>query len=436
MSKSVVRTFVTAVAAMLGMSVALPAQTFTSLYSFTPQGGTGYRPIAGVIVGPQGQLYGTTFYGGAYTYGTVYELAPPGSPGGAWTKTVLHSFGDQNGDVYPHAGVTLGPGGALYGVTEAGSSSTLPFTNGTVYQLRPPSGTSTHWPESVLHQFTGADGQNPLPSLVAGPGNAIFGATAAGTDPTTYGGTVFRLTAPSAAGGEWSLTTLWDFSMVGGVDGPQGTLAIYGDRIYGTTKDGGTGAVGAVFELTPPTVEGGSWTENTIYNFTAENGDGSTPYAGVVVDANGVLYGTTEAGGLPDQNCAHGFCGIAFSLAPPSLSGVTWTETILHSFTGENGDGATPYAGVILGPDGVLYGTTAAGGSIQNQSCGAGCGIVYELVPPPSQGGTWTEVVLHNFNGADGNEPYAGLVLANGTLYGTTAYGGASNQGTVFSVVP
>ena len=124
-------------------------------------------------------------------------------------------------------------------------------------------------------------------------------------------------------------------------------------------------------------------------------------------------------------------------MTPPTVNGGTWTETILHSFTGANGDGFKPYAGVTLGPGGVLYGTTAAGGSIQNQSCGAGCGIVYELVPPSSQGGIWIEIILHNFDGADGNEPYAGVTLGgDGTLYGTTWFGGASNQGTVFSLVP
>jgi uncharacterized repeat protein (TIGR03803 family) len=172
-----------------------------------------------------------------------------------------------------------------------------------------------------------------------------------------------------------------------------------------------------------------------LHTFTGENGDGISPYAGVVVDANGVLYGTTELGGA--QPCDHNGCGVVFSLTPPSAPGGTWTETILHTFTGENGDGVTPYAGVTLGPNGVLYGTTAGGGAIRNDSCGAGCGVVFELVPPSSQGGTWTEVILHNFDGSDGNEPYAGVTMGpEGTLYGTTVFGGTSNQGTVFSLVP
>jgi uncharacterized repeat protein (TIGR03803 family) len=209
MSKSIIiRTLVTAAGAILATSLALPAQTFTSLYSFSQQGGHGWQPMAGVIVGPQGQLYGTTLYGGAYTYGTVYELAPPVSSGGAWAEIVLHSFGDQSGDVYPYAGLALGPGGALYGVTEAGGSSSLPFTNGTVYQLKPPIGTSTHWPESVLYQFMGGiDGQNPLASLVIGPGKALYGTTFAGSG-ASVNGTVFRVTPPAASGGEWIETVL------------------------------------------------------------------------------------------------------------------------------------------------------------------------------------------------------------------------------------
>ena len=436
MSKSIISTFVTTAGAMLVMSVALPAQTFTSLHSFAQQGGHGWLPEGGVLVGPQGQLYGTTYYGGLYTYGTIFELAPPASQGAAWAETVLHSFSDQSGDAYPTTGLSMGPGGALYGVTGSNGGGGAPAFFGTAYQLLPPSGTGTHWPESILHQFTGgADGESPAGVLTVGPGRALYGTTFSGSG-STINGTVFRLTPPAAGGNEWTETVLWAFGAFGPAN-PQGTLATYNGRIYGVTTAGGTGLVGTVFELAPPTLKGGAWTETTIYNFTGENGDGSTPYAGVVADANGVLYGTTEAGGLPNQGCnPHGFCGIVFSLTPPSVSGGTWTETILHSFTGENGDGATPYAGVILGPNGVLYGTTDAGGSIRNQSCGAGCGIVYELVPPSSQGGTWTEVVLHNFGGADGKEPFAGLVLANGTLYGTTSYGGTSNQGTVFSLIP
>jgi len=308
MFKLTIRTCVAASGALLAMSVGLSAQTFTSLYSFAQQGAHGWQPWGSVVVGPQGQLYGTTFHGGAYTYGTVYEIEPPASSGGTWIETVLHSFGDQNGDVYPPAGLAMGPGGALYGVTEEAGSSSLPQTYGTVYQLLPPSGTSTRWPESILHQFTGgADGEGPQSSLTVGPGQALYGTTSGGS--ATVNGTVFRLTPPTPASGGWTETVLWGFEAFGPA-GPQGTLAVYGDRIYGVTKAGGAGLAGTVFELAPPTVEGGSWTETTIYNFTGANGDGSTPYAGVVVDANGVLYGTTELGG--SQACDHGGCGIVF----------------------------------------------------------------------------------------------------------------------------
>jgi uncharacterized repeat protein (TIGR03803 family) len=435
MSKSVIRTFVTTAGAVLAMSVALPAQTFSSLYSFAQQGGHGWQPWGGVVVGAQGQLYGTTYYGGTYTYGTVYELAPPASQGSAWTETVLHSFGDQNGDVYPTTGLAMGAGGALYGVTAEHGSSSLPTTYGTAYQLRPPSGTSTHWPDSLLYQFTGgADGDSPAGALTVGPGHALYGVTSSGSGASQFGA-VFRLTPPATSGSGWTETVLWGFGGGAGQPSiPQGSLAIYSDRIYGTTQFGGTGDVGTVFELAPPTVEGGTWTEATIYSFTGRNGDGISPLAGVVADANGVLYGTTEEGGI--QPCGHNGCGIVFSLTPPSVAGGAWTEAILHSFGAEEGDGSEPYAGVILGPNGVLYGATYVGGSNQGATCGEGCGIVYELVPPSSQAGTWTEVILHTFDGTDGSGPYASLTLANGALYGTTRFGGASNQGTVFSLVP
>jgi uncharacterized repeat protein (TIGR03803 family) len=159
----------------------------------------------------------------------------------------------------------------------------------------------------------------------------------------------------------------------------------------------------------------------TVYSFSGENGDGSGPYSAVIYTANGTLYGVTAYGGVYNS-------GTVFELTPP-VSGRGWTETVLHSFGG-GADGAYPYAGMVAGANGVLYGTTNYGGA-------SGMGIVYQLTPPGSSGSGWTETILHNFNGSDGAYPYATPALAeNGALYGTTELGGTTDYGAVFQLTP
>jgi len=186
-----------------------------------------------------------------------------------------------------------------------------------------------------------------------------------------------------------------------------------------TAQAGGVYNSGAVFELTP-TVTGG-WSEKVLHSFNSTNGDGTNPYASLVLDAHGNLYGTTCYGGANGN-------GAVFELTP-SLSG-TWTETVLHSFTGE--DGSCSFAPLIFDTAGNLYGTAYNGGAY-------GWGAVFELIR--SSGGTWTEKVLHSFsvNSPRGYWPQNGLVFdASGNLYGTanggTIYGGSS-RGVVFELM-
>ncbi len=200
-------------------------------------------------------------------------------------------------------------------------------------------------------------------------------------------------------------------------------------NLYGVTQFGGTHGLGTVFELSPNS--NGSWTESILYSF-AESTDGGQPWAGVVMDKNGNLYGTTSAGG--DASCApiHGFCGTAYELSPNGDG--TWTETVLVDFTGDNG--LTPYGSLILDDAGNLYGTTEAGGP-------NGWGTVFEL--SPNGDGTWTQTILHGF-GIDNNgaKPFSNLLFdAQGNLWGTTAYGGLRDDclenfgcGTVFEMTP
>jgi uncharacterized repeat protein (TIGR03803 family) len=160
--------------------------------------------------------------------------------------------------------------------------------------------------------------------------------------------------------------------------------------LYGTTLSGGSGpfpdcyfdteiGCGTVFQLTPPATPGGAWTESVIYNFAGGIGEGAYPYASLVLGKNGVLYGTTSYGGTSASGSAcpsdaNPGCGTVFQLTPPATPGGAWTETILHGFTGQDGDGAVPYGGLTLSPSGTLYGTTAAGGT-------AGGGTVFSIVP-------------------------------------------------------
>jgi hypothetical protein len=190
---------------------------------------------------------------------------------------------------------------------------------------------------------------------------------------------------------------------------------------------GGTDGRGAIFQVAPPTGPGGQWTESVIYSFgldvigvkggpTVGRDDPLTP---VVIGANGVLYGTTSYGG-PNGGTGG---GVAYSLTPTSSG--SWRETVLYAF---------PYIGnlvspgtLALGESGILYGAINLGGSFKE-------GTIFALKPPSSAGGAWTEVVLHTFSGPDGEVPTGVAIGSGGVLYGTTFRGGINGYGTVFAL--
>ena len=398
-----------------------PAPALKTLYYFEPASGPGPN---GLALGSGGALYGTTtdVAGGA---GTVYSLKPPAPPGGSWTETVLYSFTGGGDGGAPYAGVVIGKKGALYGTTRYGGAfnPNCPQGCGTVFSLAPPTSPGGPWVERVLYAFTGGnDGAYPFAAVVIGSGGGLFGTTQAG-GPSNVG-TVFRLIPPSAQGGVWTETVLHSFA---GSDGsaPQASVVIgKGGVLYGTTAYGGNFSVncslgcGTVFSLAPPASPEGSWTEAILHEFTYGE-DGLLP-GGVVIGGGGVLYGTTESGGIS------AFAGTVFSLTPPTSTGGAWTEDVLYSLKGFPGDGGSPFAGVVIGSGGVLYGTTDFGGLSTDW------GTVFSLAPPASPGGAWTETVLYSFTGgSDGGFPLTGLVIgARGVLYGTTN----SAYGTVFAL--
>ncbi len=414
-------TFAAVLGASASASLAQTGPSLTTLY--------GAGSYVNVVMGPNGALYGTG------KSNTVFALAPPASPGGAWTETVLHTFTGQNGDGSAPYGCPLrGKSGALYGTTQEGGTLGL----GIVYELTPPATQGGAWTENVIYTFTGGtDGSYPFTSLVMGKSGALYGTTSVGGDAgSPIGcnglgcGTVYELTPPSTPGGTWTETVPYRFT--GGNDGgnPAAGLTIGPNGVlYGTTEYGGASADGVAFALTPPSSPGGVWTQTVLHTFTGQNGDGAFPWSGLTIGPHGVLYGTTTAGGTANM-------GTVYALTPPATTGGEWTETVLHTFTGAS-DGSDPLGGVLIGSSGKLFGTTLNFGG--SKSCpGYDCGTVFMLQPPAAAGGAWTETILHSFGGGqEGAGPWAGLVMGkSGALYGTTAVDGTSNTGTVFELTP
>jgi uncharacterized repeat protein (TIGR03803 family) len=272
------------------------------LYSFLSNGRDGNTPLSALVFDSDGNLYGTTYNGGAYNYGTVFELSP--RTGGGWTEKVLHSFQDIQGKdgSFPNGSLTFDSAGNLYGTTQNGGL----YHVGTAFELTPRAGGG--WAETILHNF--AVNAFPRAGLIFDAAGNLYGTTPSGG--TGHKGTVFELTP--AVGGEWPETVLHSFEN-NGVDGyePLGSLVFDAKgNLFGTTFDGGTGTCregcGTVFELTP--AAGGEWTE-TVYSF-ADGLDGYWPASNLVFDRFGNLYGTTVNGGT-DGGCV---CGTVFELTP------------------------------------------------------------------------------------------------------------------------
>ena len=347
----------------------------------------------------------------------------------------------------PGAILAFGSNGTLYGTTEAGGSNDSRgngLIGGTVFELVPPATAGGAWTETVLYSFSNSFDapHTPFGGVFMGQGGAVYGTTfssqyISGGGGFEAGGAVFALKPPSSPGGSWTERTLFDFwsdSALGSE--PQAGLVSAGGSLYGTTY----GGCGTVYELSPPAVGGGAWTGTVISSF-ANGGCGSL--APVTVGPGGVLYGTTYAGGSGTGCSGVGGCGTVFQLTPPGVAGGAWTEAVIYSFTGINGDGASPVAGVVLGKNGVLYGTTTYGGSAtsgcHDPSTGAfGCGTVFQLTPPASPGGAWTETILHSFTGQNGEGSIPGPLTASpvGVLYGPTWSGGTAGKGTIFAIQP
>jgi uncharacterized repeat protein (TIGR03803 family) len=282
---------------------------------------------------------------------------------------------------------------------------------------------------TTLYSFTGgSDGATPLAGLIFDAAGNLYGTASDNLAPVVRYGTVFKLTPPSTTGGSWTQTVLHSFAGTTDGAGPYAGLVFdAAGNLYGTTSGGGQldyypyRTYGTVFKLSPPSTAGGTWTESVLHKFTGS--DGANPYAGLIFDATGNLYGTTFAGGVFGGSCPNG-CGTVFSLTPPSTMGGPWSESVLYAFTTlESTDGVVPAAELILDASGNLYGTTTQHGT---GYYGDFPGMVFKLTPPSTTEGTWTETALHIFNGlsaSDGAGPWGSLIADGaGNLYGTTYY--------------
>jgi uncharacterized repeat protein (TIGR03803 family) len=325
----------------------------------------GEEPFASLVLDPAGNLYGTTQFGGAWGYGTVFQISP--GVNGTWTETVVRSFdiSSRGGGVYPLASLIFDATGHLYGTTQQGGV----YGFGTVFRLT--LGTNGKWTEEALHNFNqnGKDGFYPSGGLIFDAAGNVYGITGKG-GAYNYG-TIFRL-APGT-NGRWTETVLHSFNNKNGADPQTGLIFDQAGNLYGTTLYGGASGTncgqgcGTVFQLAPGT--NGKWTEKVLHNFNNTAKDGNSPWAGLIFDAAGNLYGATAAGGIYGD-------GTVFQLAPGTNG--KWTEKILHSFNQTGQGGYSPYGSLIFDAAGNLYSTTVEGG---NSRCSFGCGTVLEITP-------------------------------------------------------
>ncbi len=341
----------------------------------------------------------------------------------------LYVFNGPNGG-FPYSQLTYDKGtfygtATVGGLTSAGIRDSGKFEGyGIVFAVSKVKG---KFAETYIYPFHNApnDGSNPNAGVIVDAAGNIYGTTTFGGNSSF--GAVFKLT-PIPSGG-FLESLIYSFKGSKKKDGANPYSQLLMDStgaLYGTTANGGStscsGGCGTVYKLTP---SGSTYTETVLYAFGGKN-DGTNPYSSLIEDANGALYGTTLFGGPTDS-------GAAYKLTPAKTG---YTESIMYGFAGGPADGAQPFSPLVLGNNGVLYGTTYNGG---NPTCGGGCGIAFALTP---SGSSYVESNVYIFQGGvDGSYPRAGLLLNKSTLYGSTYSGGgaacfSSGCGTVFKLVP
>lgn len=373
------------------------AQTLTVIHSFAGGSG-GDEPLAGVTLDAHGNLYGMTAFGGLEDGGAAYKLSPHGS---SWIYSQLYSFTSTSGDI-PIAKLLIGQNGSLYGSATAGGT----FDSGTVFNLQPPpracASASCPWQATVLHNFAlSSDGSQPHTITFDSSGN-IYGTTAAGGAAGL--GTVYKLTRSQG----WERSVLTDFQGTGAGAPYAGVILDASGNLYGA---GYGNYPGTVFEIT------NSGDVQVLHQF--DHSDGIDPFYGLVLDGQGNVYGQTAFEG------SGGNGGTVFELSP---SGGNWTFNLLYSLPGKVNNGTIGAPALTMDAQGNLYGTTFGNGAHNY-------GSVFKLTPSASG---WLFTDLYDFTGGnDGCAPWSDVVMDSaGNLYGTASGCGEHDAGTVWELTP
>jgi hypothetical protein len=391
------------VAAIFAIAAVSPAsaQTFTTLYTFY-----GSNPFGGLVADRNDNYYGTTAAGGEYYYGMVFELSPPTVAWGGWTETVIWNFagygyGDGAGPAYQ---LLIDEEGNLYGETRQGGI----YDSGTVFLLAPPKTSGGSWTKRILYLPTGGE-EVFFGELLRDSAGALYGTQF--SSGTFDEGLAFKLTP--GPNGEFRATTLYSFGATTADSAwPYGPLTMdMAGNLYGVSYGGGANKFGTAYKLTAPATEGGLWSNSVLYSF-GEGEQGCIPEGNVVLDRSGRLYGLTSGCGALGN-------GVFFQLTPTESG--PWLESILHAFSSTDGGGGSPSLALDTHAN-VFYGTSYYAG---------GFGVAYQIAPPVTRGGAWTDTVLHSFSGgSDGAYPVGPIVWdANGVLYSTS-------YSTAFSITP
>ncbi len=418
----------------LGACGAAEAAQFETIYRFTDNA-AGRDPSGDLAVDDRGVLFGTTERGGkvcpdaSYSCGgTIYRLKPPGAAGGVWRHNILHSFAGGRGGSTPRGGVVWHPDGILSGTTNYGGSVACAYEPhgwgcGTVFQLLSPEAGQGGWTKRVLHRFRGDnDGRLPDRRLSQYLDGTLFGAT---TDGGSGGnGVAFKVEFPNGPRGSGAMRL------------PPAPRSIdYAYLIIKALIKNNQGVHPLAIELSPP---GTMFLDDCVPLF----GPAASSAAATGYKSDGSLYGATQAGGSTDCVFTSVGCGVIYRFKPPADPSKPWRYVILHSFLGGSA-GAFPNAGVTIGPDRSLYGTTSQGGALCPNDETRGCGVVYRLLPPSGPSSGWRYRVLYRFKGGlDGAKPVGQLALgADGALYGATREGGgctfaSGGCGTVYKLTP
>jgi uncharacterized repeat protein (TIGR03803 family) len=345
----------------------------------------------------------------------VAALSLTGSALGAPAETVLVSFNGNNG-ANPYAGLIIDAAGNLFGTTYGTAS--LGFmvrdTYGTVFEIAKTSTGYSSTP-TTLASFNNTNGADPYAGLISDAAGNLFGTTSHGGDysncPYVDGcGTVFEI-AKTAGGYASTPLTLVFFNGANGARPYAGLIIDAAGNLFGTTQNGGPNDWGTVFEI--PKTSAGYGTLTTLASFNLTNG--GNPIGGLISDAAGNLFGTAESGGVNGWGTVFEIAKTSTGYSPPIT---------LASFNGANG--ALPAAGLISDAAGNLFGTTGLGGA--NGNVLDTYGTVFEIAKTSTGYGPLT--TLASFNGANGANPEAGLIIdAAGNLFGTTKVGGGSSCG-------